>query len=232
MTAIHASALLVILAASPLASRATGTDPGEPRFSEFEDAQIIVEQNATDGDTEILISALPNSDKGLRFFGVRSPDGRQVLAVAAPSRRMGLREFAFETPEPPGAQILTVYPPGEYAFYGSATDGERFRGTAELSHELPPPSVIIFPMDGQVVPADSLTIQWSQVPGIAQLILEFENESAEPEQTLTLNLPPDLTSFDVPQPLLVPNADYQVGIATVAHNGNIVFVEVEFSTAR
>ncbi len=47
---------------------------------------------------------------------------------------------------------------------------------------------------------------------------------------MTINLPPNVTSFAIPQSLLMPGADYQVGVGTVAENGNIVFVEVEFST--
>ena len=48
---------------------------------------------------------------------------------------------------------------------------------------------------------------------------------------LTLNLPPGVTSFEVPPGLLVPGSDYQVGIQTVGENGNIVAVEVTFTTA-
>jgi hypothetical protein len=200
------------------------------RVSAFEDAAIIVEQNATDGDTEIVITAVPD-DKGLRRFSVRSPQGERIFKVSAPRHLMGLREFLFETPEPEGEQILALYPEGNYTFSGIADDGERFRGTAELSHDLPPPTVILFPSPGEAVPADALTVQWSQVPGIEQFLFEFENESADPEQALLLNLPPNVTSFDVPRALLVPGADYQVGVATIAENGNTVFVEVEFSTA-
>ncbi|MBA3562641.1 MAG: fibronectin type III domain-containing protein [Gammaproteobacteria bacterium] len=199
--------------------------------SEFAELGILVEQNATDGDTEIVITAVPDTDQGLKRFAVRTPDKRLVLAVRSPARVMGLRELLFETPEPEGEQILSVYPEGRYKFRGIAEDGERFFGTARLSHRLPHPTMIIHPASGQEVPADSLTIQWSQVPGIEQFLLEFENESADPEQSLTINLPPDVTSFEVPPSLLIPGADYQVGVATIARNGNIVFVEVEFSTA-
>jgi hypothetical protein len=57
-------------------------------------------------------------------------------------------------------------------------------------------------------------------------------ESADPEQTLTVNLPASITSFDVPAALLVPGAEYQVRIAAVGRNGNITVTETTFSTAE
>jgi hypothetical protein len=90
----------------------------------------------------------------------------------------------------------------------------------------------INPVQDEVVGSDALTIQWSTVSGIAQYIVEIENESADPEQALTVNVPASFSSFDVPAALLVPGADYQVGIAAVGQNGNITLTETTFSTAE
>jgi hypothetical protein len=65
-----------------------------------------------------------------------------------------------------------------------------------------------------------------------QYIFEFENESAHPEQSFTLNLPAGVTSFEVPAALVVADSEYQVGVGSVHENGNVVFVEVQFSTAE
>ncbi len=202
------------------------------QLSEFEELGIIVEQNATDGDTEVVISGIAGDD-GLRLLSVHAPGGRKILTLVAPDpATLGEREFHFESPEPPGEAVLAGYPEGEYLFVGVSTVGERFRGTAELSHQLPGETTILNPVHESVIPAGSLTIQWSAVPGIREYILEFENESVDPEQVLTLNLPPDATSFEIPAGLLVAGSDYQVGVQTVADNGNIVAVEVTFSTAE
>ena len=77
----------------------------------------------------------------------------------------------------------------------------------------------------------AIVIEWSAVPGVAEYILELENESANPEQSLTLNLPADTTRFRVPAHWLVDGAEYQVGVAAVARNGNVVFTEIQFTTA-
>lgn len=198
----------------------------------FEEASIIVEQNATDGDTEVVIEGRPGDD-GLKLLYIQSPDRRNVATLIAPDpSTFGQRVFRFESPEPPGEAVLAAYPEGRYTFIGVSTTGERFRSTADLSHDLPGETTILYPPDEATIPATELTIQWSAVTGIREYVLEFENESADPEQTLTLNLPPETTSFVVPPSLLVPGADYQIGIHTVGENGNIVAIESTFSTAE
>lgn len=232
MRATSAARRTATLLFSALATAALPANAGNGHRSstEFEFATINVEQNATDGDTEIVITAKPG-DEGLKFLTIHAPGGRTVGQVFSLDRTiMGLREFVFESPEPEGETILAAYPEGVYTFVGMSTTGERFKSRARLSHRLPAATTIINPIEDSEVVADSLTIQWSAVPGVREYILEFENESADPEQSLRVNLPPDQTSFDVPAAMLVPGADYQVGVATVSENGNVVFVEVSFST--
>jgi hypothetical protein len=207
---------------------------GRPKPSppaEFDVASICVESNATDGDTEILMNAVPGDD-GLQHFQVRGPNGRRVfLFTSNDPTLMGMREFSLESPEPEGAQILAAYPEGTYYFWGHTHEGERFFSTPALSHVMPDETVIIAPIADSVVPTTGLTIQWSSVPGVSQYLLELENESADPEQSLSINLPADVTSFEIPAAWLAAGADYQVGIATVGDNCNVVFVESTFRTA-
>lgn len=213
----------------PLAASSHGKPP-KPRASPFEIASIRVENNATDGDTEVVITA-KGGDEGFRYFTVYSPDGRNVAALFSLDRSVrGQREILFESPEPPGDAILASYPEGSYRFRGQTHEGEWFSGSAKLSHGLPPGATILWPIDEGTVGADALTIQWSAVPGVAQYLLELENESASPEQVLSFNLPPTATSFEVPASALTPGADYQLSIGTVAPNGNVVFVEIGFQT--
>lgn len=231
---IQASFTAVILAAFAYSTLAfaDGSHNGWKSAQEFDDLSIIVEQNATDGDTEIVILAKPDSDNGLTRFVVRSPDRRKVVNVTSPRRVLGMREFRFESPEPAGEAILASYPAGTYTFLGIDSEGQKFKGTGELTHDLPSPITILWPMPGHAVPSDALTIQWSQAADAVGVILEFENESADPEQSFTVNFPAGVTSFDVPASLLVPGADYQVGVAAIGDSGNTVFTEVEFSTAE
>jgi hypothetical protein len=223
-SAIHAG----IFAASALVPALSSA--GWKNVGQFEYATIHVERNATDGDTEIVITAKPLSDLGLKTFAVLSPRWRKVAEVAAPARSRGLRELLFETPEPEDSAILASYPEGGYLYFGVAPNGRQFLGSAELSHDLPAATAILSPTDGQEVPVGPLTVHWADVPDAAQYIFEFENESADPEQSFTLNLPAGINSFEVPAALVVAGSDYQVGVATVHENGNVVFVEAAFTT--
>ena len=77
-----------------------------------------------------------------------------------------------------------------------------------------------------------LHIEWSAVPGLQKVVLEIENESTVPEQVMTVELPADATSFDVPASFIRPGGEYQIGVATVGMNGNITVVESTFTTAE
>jgi hypothetical protein len=218
----------------PMAAFAAANAAAEPwrNAGGFEDASITVETNATDGDTEILINAKPLTDLGLKSFRVISPHWREVAAVFAPPRSLGLREIRFETPEPPGNEVLDSYPEGTYLLFGTATNGQRFFGAAELSHAMPGATVITAPVQGQVVSHGPLSIRWIGVPDAAQYVVEVQNESADPEQTLTVNLPAGTTDFTVPPSFVVPGGEYQVAVATIGANGNFISVELTFSVAE
>jgi hypothetical protein len=220
------STRLIVGLALAAASAGAGADPAE-----FEEATMYVEQNATDGDTEVVISGTAGDD-GLRLLQIKWPDREVVTTLIADRSTLGMREFAFESPEPPGEAVLAAYPEGRYVLAGVSTAGDRFRSVLTLSHDLPPATTILWPADEAEVPAGvPLTIQWSQVPGIEKFVLEFENESADPERTLTLDLPPGATSFRIPARLLPAGSEFQIGLHTVAENGNIVAVEAAFTTA-
>jgi hypothetical protein len=204
-------------------------DPPEP----FDTAEIHVEKNATDDDTEIVIEAV-GGDDGLCQFRIYAPDGRPIVHFNSVDKSTGgQREFVIESPEPPGDAILAGYPEGLYRFRGRTCEGERFDSTDPLSHDLPTAAVITSPAAGSEVDASNgIVIQWSSVPGVAEYIVELENESADPEQSLSLNLSPDATQFEIPASWLTAGAEYQVGVATVAPNGNVVFAEIQFTTAE
>lgn len=216
------------LAMAVAAAVAGAAEPPTP----FEEAVMLVEQNATDGDTEVVISGTAG-DEGLRRLVIKAPNREVMTTLLADSSTPGMREFHFETPEPPGEAVLAYYPEGKYVLHGVSTTGEVFRSVLRLSHDLPPAVTILHPAEDAEVPAwQPLTVRWSAAPGIAQFVLEFENEAVDPEQAFTVNLPPHVTSFRIPASLVAAGGEFQVGVHTVAENGNIVAVESAFTAAE
>ena len=157
----------ILLTAGAVFAAQTAFAAGWKGVGEFEDASFRVERNATDGDTEIVVTAKPLTDNGLVRLTVLSPHWRTVAEVEAPHRSHGLREFLFETPEPEESAILRHYPEGDYLFFGTASTGQRFVGSAALSHELPGEATIVSPVEESVIVPGALTIIWAAVPDAA-----------------------------------------------------------------
>ena len=104
----------------------------------FPEAEVRFEQNATDGDVEVVFEAKADDD-GLARLQIVAPDGRMVVNFIAPdSSTMGIRQFRFESPEPKNvAALKSAYPEGAYRFAGRTFGGATFAGTARLNHTLP-----------------------------------------------------------------------------------------------
>ena len=192
---LHAALIATLPCVAVPVAEAARPDPTGP----FDIAEIHVEKNATDDDTEIVIEAV-GGDDGLCQFRVYAPDGRPIVHFNSVDRSTGgQREFVIESPEPPGDAILAGYPEGLYRFRGRTCEGERFDSADPLSHDLPAAVVITSPAaDSEVDASNGIVIEWSPVPGVAEFILELENESADPEQSLSLNLPAETTHLEDP----------------------------------
>src|SRR5207247_5443080 len=87
----------LLLASSGLAL-GTGKDPG--LAGPFGVALVHLEQNVTDGDSEVVFEVIAGK-VGLAKLAVVAPDGRTGVDCTAPgASTLRIREFSFETPEP------------------------------------------------------------------------------------------------------------------------------------
>jgi len=193
----------------------------------FGGATVRFEQNATDGDFEVVVE-VDSGEEGLAQLTVKGPDGRQVIESASPGS-LGLRQFQFESPEPPDREALVAaFPEGEYSFLGTTVSGRVLRGVAKLHHALPPPASGLHPADGASdVPTRGLVISWNAVEGASAYLLEVENDRGG---RLNTTLPAGATRFALPDGFLVADTEYQLGIGTVSAVGNVTVVEVTFHT--
>lgn len=194
----------------------------------FENASVRFEQNATDGDVEVVFE-VTGGDDGLAKLTIVAPDGRIVVDFNAPdASTMGIRQFEFESPEPGDTEGLrSAYPEGMYTFTGATSAGDAFRSESMLTHALPATTDILRP-GSSAVSATGLDIAWTAVEGIEAYIVEIEHD--EFDVKVTARLPGSATAFSVPDGFLQPGREYELGIGTVAGNGNSSFIETTFTT--
>ena len=197
--------------------------------AEMSDAEIYFEQNATDGDAEVVISAT-SGRVGFKTLTVTAPNKRIVAQFQAGDSKLGLRQVQLESPEPDDVQaVKNDYPEGEYSFAGTTIAGVKLTGTATLSHVLPPVAQFVHPTpDAEGIDFKSLKIQWKNPSEMDAIIVVIEQEDDGLEVSATL--PGDAESFAVPAGFLQPDTEYKLAIGTVAEDGNTSFVEAEFQT--
>ncbi|MGH2570635.1 MAG: hypothetical protein ACRDGR_05375, partial [bacterium] len=216
---------LAVAAIAAFASPAGAAD-------KFEDAAVRLEQNATDGDNEVVLE-IKSGTMGIDHLSVVAPDGHTVFELSCPApAALGLRQFVLESPEPKDrVAIQKAFPAGTYVVRGRTVDGRDLEASAELVHDLPPTAGFVHPAeDAEDVPAEDLVITWKGVAGIAAYEIEVEDE--ETGVVVTARLPARATSFGIPAGFLEAGGDYKLAIGTVAADGNKSFVETSFTTAE
>jgi hypothetical protein len=205
---------------------------GNSNTSPFSLAKVHLEQNATDGDYEVVLE-VNSGGEGLEKLTVLSPDGRKVVDYTATGKpTLGMRHFHLETPEPNDIKLLrSGYPEGVYTLTGQAPSGLKLSGKVTLTHKLPPATTLLTPKpDAENVPLKNLKITWAPVKGVANFVVYIEQPDVNFE--LTVRLPGSATSFAVPEGLLMPGTAYSLGIGTVSKEGNTSFIETTFATGK
>ena len=203
--------------------QAPRADEGSGPAGAFAVAQVHFEQNATDGDVEVVFE-VKGGDEGLTRLTVTAPDGRTVVDFSAPdASTLGMRQFRFESPEPGDVEsLVSAYPEGIYTFTGVSESGARLRGQSTLSHRLPPPTSFLRPgAKAGDFAAGRAVIEWEPVEGMSAYIVYVEGR----DQDVTARLAGSATTFVVPDGFLMPGTTYQLGVGTVSGDGNISFVE-------
>ena len=202
------------------------------KFLKFEVAEIRFEQNATDGDVEVVFE-IKAGDKGLTELKIVSPDGKVVVNINSPdASTLGIRQFRFESPEPKDVKsLMSAYPEGEYVFSGISTDGKQYKSTAKLNHTLPSTVSFLSPEpEAEDVAIKNLVISWSPVENAASYMIEIDQD--ELHFNITAKLGGNKTNFPLPDGILVSGKEYTIGIGAVSKNGNMSVVETSFTTSK
>lgn len=209
---------------------AGGNESGQS--ASLDTASVRFEQNATDGDVEVVFE-VNGGDEGLAKLTVVSPDGRTVIDFTAPvASTLGIRSFQFESPEPKDvAGLKAAYPEGTYTFAGVNIAGDKLHGESTLSHKLPGTVSFLRPSAGATgVGTENLEIAWTRVENVAAYVIEIEQD--ELDVKIKAKLPKTAAAFAVPSGFLLPGTEYELSIGTVTADGNISLVETTFTTAK
>jgi hypothetical protein len=196
----------------------------------FDDLRLFFEFNSTDNDLGVQLMLDAEAWNRLRMIGP-GPRQRKLLDLSTRGNlgKLGLTELFWESDEPSPEEVLDMFPAGKYQFEGRTVEGDRLKGEATLSHELPPAPEIVEPSSpGEEVDPDNTVIEWKPIPDLARFEIIVENEDVGLEMTVPLSA--DATTLHVPPEFLDPDTDYKVEVIAIAENGNKTIAEREFTT--
>lgn len=191
----------------------------------FDDAEVFFEFNTTDNDLglQVFLDA-----EGWKTVSVSGPRRDAIVQITAEGNlsELGITELRFESAEPSPAEVLALFPPGNYAFSGETVEGDRLASKARLSHDfLPAPT--ISPSDGEEVDRSNTVVEWS-APGAERVEIIIEQEDLA--EVLDVIVSEESGDLDVPPQFLRSATEYKIEILAIAENGNRTIVESTFVT--
>jgi hypothetical protein len=223
-------------------------DVSEPAASHqtvrIEDARLKFEINATDhdGGIQVFLDA-----EQWRRMSIYDPRGHRIFTTVTKGimAKQGGTELFLESAEPtfdelPLPELLDRWPEGRYEFRGRGLEGERYVGSARLTHDLPKGPRLLAPLedDEPQHPADT-TLRWRRVPppngspiiGYQVLVVQPDTGlRALPKVTLDVMMPPTANHFRVPRGFLRPGTEYEWEILAIEAGGNQTLSSSTFTT--
>ena len=217
-----------------------------PSVVEIADSRLKFEINDTDKDGGIQVFI--DADPWLRM-AIFDPMGRQMFKAKTRGRfaLQGGTELFMESAEPEFSELsieelLERFPEGKYRFRGRGLEGERFVGSAMLTHNLPDGPVLVSPLEGQdAVDPDEAVVVWEPVgaangsPIIGYQVLVGQLESpfpAIPKIVLDVIMPATATSMIVPPGFLRRDTEYEWEVLAIEASGNQTLSSSFFRTVQ
>lgn len=229
---------------------------------EFSDLKVIIEINATDGDVgfHVLLDA-----PAWQRVSITDPDGKKIFKAQAmgPLKEQGLTENFFESAEPlcnpeeaEGERVVTLgefldrFEDGQYKFRGKTIDGEKLKGTTELTYNIPAAPVITSFNELQLVwePGDGLgECEFDDLladdgsgdeaiphPGDVEIVAweAVVEPDIDDGRVLSVQLPPGATMLSIPMEYssylesLPAGTEIKGEIGAVEESGNQTFTEL------
>jgi Fibronectin type III domain len=231
------AAIAALVAISAARSDGSPSSKGGGKPVRLEEATMIIEVNATDGDAglQVFLDGEPWTD-----MTVTDPDGKRIAAADAKGKlnKFGLTELFSESNEPefsemPLNKFKKRFPAGKYRFSGTTIEGRPLVGSARFSHDTPAGPEIISPTPNATVPDADLTLNWNagqQPSGIDLSGYRVIVEREDPLRIFQVEVPASVTSMRVPAEYLEPNTQYKFELQAIEESGNQTISELEFRT--
>jgi hypothetical protein len=176
----------------------------------FEQHELYIEYNATDGDAGLQLAADAEDWKRFTLLDTKGNVLIDVRAKGRLRRPFGLSELFLEASEPsftkvPFRTFKKRFPNGRYRFRGIASDGRRLAGSDRLSFVVPAAPRVTFPTKGAQVDPNGFKVTWEPVTrpnGVR--IVTYQVIVNQGSRELSMYLPPDATSATIPAEFLEP----------------------------
>ncbi len=231
----------LILGAAALELRANDE---EEEFDEFE---VFIEINATDGDAGLQIKVDGKAWKKLKIKDARGKTALEIKLKGAMSKQ-GLTEYQSESAEPPFtvaplADFLARFPAGTWEAKAKTTEGGKLESETELTHDLPAgPANIVLVEDNDI---DIVTVTWDQVkddfrrPGAEDLasdivgyevVAECEDAEGELVKVVKRDVPGDPEEPETTLPADIfddINLVCKIEVLAMEASGNLTATEME-----
>jgi len=224
--------LVAVTAVGSALAAGGGESAAERGPLEFEQHQLYIEYNATDGDAGLQLAADAEDWKRFTLLDTR---GRKLIDIRAEGRLhrpFGLSELFLEASEPsfsevPFRRFRKRFPAGRYRFRGVAGDGRRIAGSDRLSFVVPAAPDVTFPTKGARVDPDGFKVTWEPVTrprGVE--IVSYQVIVEQGGRELSMYLPPDATSATIPGEFLAPGANATGELLARERSGNQTITEI------
>jgi hypothetical protein len=177
--------------------------PAQPEQVELEIARIFIEYNFSGNDLGFHVFLDGEDWTDLK---ISDPTGTKIFDVSGKGgyANFGLTELFFEGAEPnlsdvPVADLLALFPEGEYTFIGKTVDNQKIVGTATLTHNVPDAPTV---STQAAACGNTIDITWTPVNGPAAILPGGTVEMVGYQVivgSFQVTVPANVTSVTVPE---------------------------------
>lgn len=218
-----------LLAAIPVAlgSELRGDDPPRESFGAepFTSLDFHLEVDVADLAAEVVL--VFEAEVGVEHLALFDPAGVPVTSLrAADLGGLGVTEATIQSGGIPLAELLEIYPAGEYTVRATTVSGIPLVGSVHLSHVFPSRFRVVSPSERGTLRKDAAILDWNPSAGATGYFLEIEQDDLE--FSLEITLPATMTDFTIPGNLLKSGVTYEYSLTAQGDNDNETEIEGTF----